>query len=315
MGVAVTGGAGVQPGMAGEAERVYPAPAKLNLFLHVVGRRADGFHLLQTVFRFLDVGDSLEIDVRADGEIRLANPLPGVPIDKDLCWRAARLLQTHTGCLLGADILLHKRLPMGGGLGGGSSDAATVLLVLNRLWQLNLPRELLQQLGLQLGADVPVFLFGRSAFAEGVGEILTAWSPQPAHYVVLVPPVHVSTPAIFAHPALTRNTPSVTISALSEGLRNTQLRGQPHAESRGDLRNDLEAVASAIYPEVAESLNWLGMQSECLGLARMTGSGACVFAAFPSRDMAQAVLARRPKHLQGFVAEGIDQHPLYAWAD
>ena len=295
----------------GQAGVTYPAPAKLNLFLHVVGRRADGFHLLQTVFRFLDVGDELEINVRDDGQIRLANPLPGVPVEKDLCWRAATLLQTHTGCRLGAEISLHKILPLGGGLGGGSSDAATVLLALNRLWQLNLPRETLQRLGLQLGADVPVFVFGRSAFAEGVGEVLTAWSPPPAHYVVLVPPVHVSTPAIFAHPALTRNTPSVTISALSEGLRNDVL---PEI-SRSVLRNDLESVASALYPEVAESISWLGQQDECRGLARMTGSGACVFAAFQSREVAQAVFARRLGHLQGFVAEGIDQHPLYAWAD
>jgi 4-diphosphocytidyl-2-C-methyl-D-erythritol kinase len=275
-----------------------PAPAKLNLFLHVVGRRPDGYHLLQTVFRFLDVGDRVFIQPRRDGRIALLAPLPGVPEDKDLCWRAAQLLRQHTGCAMGADIRLEKHLPLGGGLGGGSSDAATVLLVLNRLWELNLPREDLEALGLRLGADVPVFVFGQSAFAEGVGERLTPWTPPPASYVVLTPPVHVSTPAIFAHPALTRNTPSVTISALSEGLLN------------GDLHNDLEPVACELYPEVAEALAWLGRH----GNARMTGSGACVFAAFPERAEAERVFRMRPKDWTGFVADGMDRHPLYAWA-
>ncbi len=273
----------------------YPAPAKLNLFLHVVGRRADGYHLLQTVFRFLDFGDSLEITPRPDGEIRLPSPLPGVPLESDLCWRAARLLQTHTGCRLGADIRLTKRLPMGGGLGGGSSDAATVLLALNRLWRLDLPRAELQALGLALGADVPVFVFGRSAFAQGVGEVLEPWTPAPASYVVLTPPVHVSTPTIFAYPGLTRNTPAVTIAALSEGFGH----------------NDLQPVACALNPVVAEYLGWLQEWGE----ARMTGSGACVFAVFPDRVAAEKVFAQRPGHMSGFVADGIDQHPLYGFAD
>lgn len=273
----------------------YPAPAKLNLFLHVVGRRADGYHLLQTVFRFLDFGDSLEIAPRADGEIRLASPLPGVPRESDLCWRAARLLQARTGCRLGADIRLTKRLPLGGGLGGGSSDAATVLLALNRLWRLDLPRAELQTLGLGLGADVPVFVFGRSAFAQGVGEVLEPWTPAPASYVVLTPPVHVSTPAIFAHPGLTRDTPAVTIAALSEGFGH----------------NDLQPVACALNPVVAEYLGWLQERGE----ARMTGSGACVFAAFPDRATAEKVFAQRPGHMSGFVADGVDQHPLYGFAD
>lgn len=273
----------------------YPAPAKLNLFLHVVGRRPDGYHLLQTVFRFLDFGDSLEIVPRDDGDIRLLSPLPDVPLDSDLCWRAARLLKNHTGCRLGADIRLIKRLPLGGGLGGGSSDAATVLLALNRLWNLNLSRAELQSLGLRLGADVPVFVFGRSAFAEGVGEVLTPWTPAPASYVVLTPPAHVSTPAIFAHPGLTRNTPSVTIAALSDGYG----------------RNDLEPIASALNPEVAEVLGWLKTRGD----ARMTGSGACVFAAFPDRATADQVFARRPGHMSGFVADGVDRHPLYGFAD
>lgn len=277
----------------------YPAPAKLNLFLHVVGRRADGYHLLQTVFRFLDFGDSLEITLRQDGEIRLLTQLPGVPESRDLCWRAARALKTHAGCRLGADIALLKRLPMGGGLGGGSSDAATVLLALNRLWNVNLPRTELQALGLTLGADVPVFVFGRAAFAEGIGEVLTPWTPAPASYVVLTPPVHVSTPAIFAHPGLTRNTPSIRIAALFDGFG----------------RNDLEPLASALYPEVAESLAWLSCQSGCQGTARMTGSGACVFAGFASRAEAERVFALRPGHMNGFVADGLDQHPLFGFAD
>lgn len=274
---------------------LFPAPAKLNLFLHVVGRRPDGYHLLQTVFRFLDFGDSLEISSRPDGDIRLLSPLPGVQNESDLCWRAARLLQTSTGCTLGADIRLLKRLPLGGGLGGGSSDAATVLLALNRLWNLNLSRAELQSLGLRLGADVPVFVFGRSAFAEGVGEVLTPWTPAPASYVVLTPPAHVSTPAIFGHPGLTRNTPSVTISALSDGYGH----------------NDLEPIASALNPEVAEYLGWLKTRGD----ARMTGSGACVFSAFPDRAAAEKAFAERPGHMSGFVADGIDQHPLLGFAD
>ncbi len=273
----------------------FPAPAKLNLFLHVVGRRPGGYHLLQTVFRFLSVGDTLEITPRPDGEIRLLAPMPGIPRENDLCWRAAHLLRTHTGCSLGADIRLDKQLPLGGGLGGGSSDAATVLLALNRLWHVNLPRGELQALALQLGADVPVFIFGRSAFAEGVGEVLVPWAPGPANYVVLAPPVHVSTPAVFAHPGLTRNTPSVKISALSDGFGH----------------NDLEPVAGALHPEVAEYLGWLRRHGD----ARMTGSGACVFAAFPDRGTAEAVFARRPGHMDGFVADGVDQHPMYDWTD
>lgn len=273
----------------------FPAPAKLNLFLHVVGRRPDGYHLLQTVFRFLDVGDWLEIAPREDGRIRLLSPLPGVPQEQDLCWRAAHLLQQHSGCGLGADIRLDKRLPLGGGLGGGSSDAATVLLALNRLWRLHLPRTQLQQLGLGLGADVPIFLFGRSAFAQGVGELLSTWTPEPASYVVLVPGVHVSTPAVFAHAALTRDTPCVRIADLSQGFGH----------------NDLEPVVCALYPHVAEALAWLKTRGD----ARMTGSGACVFAAFPERAQAERVFAERPGHLQGFVADGVDQHPLYGWAD
>jgi 4-diphosphocytidyl-2-C-methyl-D-erythritol kinase len=268
----------------------YPAPAKLNLFLHVVGRRPDGYHLLQTLFRLLDYGDTLRIVPRRDGELRLHSFLAGVPQAQDLCWRAARLLQEHTGCRRGADIALDKRLPMGGGLGGGSSDAATVLLVLNRLWGLGLPNAELQALALRLGADVPVFVFGRNAFAQGVGERLQAVDLPPASYVVLAPPVQIPTAEIFSHPGLTRDTPVTTITALSAGYGG----------------NDLEPVATALYPVVGEYLSWL----RHFGEARMTGSGACVFSAFPDRGTAQGVFARRPAGMEGFVADGLDHHPL-----
>lgn len=269
----------------------WPAPAKLNLFLHVVGRRADGYHLLQTVFRFLDYGDTLYVAGRTDGAVRLRTPLPGVPVERDLTWRAARALQSHTGCRLGADIWLDKRLPLGGGLGGGSSDAASVLIALNRIWGLGLSRQALQDLGLGLGADVPVFIFGRSAFAEGVGERLQPVDLAPASYVVLTPPVTVATAAVFASPALTRDTPAVKIMPLPPGYGH----------------NDLEPVVVANHPVVGEYLAWLRR----FGDARMTGSGACVFAAYPSRAAAEEVFGKRPAGWTGFVADGVDRHPLF----
>ncbi len=269
----------------------WPAPAKLNLFLHVVGRRPDGYHLLQTAFRLIDRCDAIYLDRRTDGAIRLHTSLPGVPEAQDLTWRAADMLRRHTGCRLGADLWLDKRLPMGGGLGGGSSDAATVLLALNRLWGLGLSRAELQALGLRLGADVPVFVFGRNAFAEGVGERLQAVELPPASYVVLIPPVSVSTAEIFASPALTRNTPAIKIAALPPGYGH----------------NDLEPVVVARYPVVGEYLGWLRQHGD----GRLTGSGACVFAAFPDRASAEAVFAMRPKGWNGFVADGLDKHPLF----
>jgi len=201
----------------------YPAPAKLNLFLHVVGRRADGYHLLQSVFRFIDRADTVHLELRDDGRVVREGDLPGVSEDHDLTVRAARLLQAHAPDGSGVAIRLDKILPMGGGLGGGSSDAATVLLALNRLWQVNLPREALQQLALQLGADVPVFVFGQTAFAEGVGEILHPVSAPAAWYVVLMPPVQVPTAAIFAAPELTRNTPPLKIAPFSAGMGRNDL--------------------------------------------------------------------------------------------
>ncbi len=273
---------------------VYPAPAKLNLFLHVVGRRADGYHLLQTLFRLVDHGDSLRFSPRADGEIRLATPLAGVPPESDLTVRAARLLQAETGCRQGAEITVDKRLPLGGGLGGGSSDAATVLLALNHLWQLGLPCSRLQQLGLALGADVPVFVGARNAFAEGVGEALQPVDLPPAWYVVLEPPVAVPTAAIFGAPELKRDTAPIAAADWAPGVGG----------------NDLQAVAVARFPAVAEHLRWLAAHGD----ARMSGSGACVFAEFASAQAAQAVLDALPATMVGWVAAGLPRHPLWALA-
>ncbi|MFA6922370.1 MAG: 4-(cytidine 5'-diphospho)-2-C-methyl-D-erythritol kinase [Gallionella sp.] len=268
-----------------------PAPAKLNLFLHVTGRREDGYHLLQTLFRFIDLNDTLNFRLRADGEVHRTNIIDGVPENQDLCVRAAHLLQKETGCVLGVDIELEKRIPMGGGLGGGSSDAATTLIALNRLWSLGLKRERLMELGLQLGADVPVFVFGENAFAEGVGEKLQAYSLPDAWYVVLFPPVHVPTAKIFSHPELTRDSVSIIIRALST---------QP-------LRNDLQSVVCSLYPEVASSIAELSKY----GKAMMTGSGACVFAEFENQSEAEEVLQKLPQ--RGIVVKGLSRHPLQDW--
>src|ERR1043166_13372 len=272
------------------SETTYPAPAKLNLFLHVIGRRADGYHLLQTVFRFIDFGDSLSFRPRADGIITRVNDIAGVPAADDLCVRAAHALKRAGGVAAGADITLHKRLPLGGGLGGGSSDAATTLMVLNRLWRLDWGRERLGELALCLGADVPAFVFGESAFAEGIGEQLTPLPRPAAWYVVLTPQIAVSTAAIFADPELTRTTIPIKICAFS--------MDQGH--------NDLEPVASRRYPEIARHLSWLRQ----FGPAAMTGSGACVFAAFASEREARRVLAQLPAEMRGFAARGLDRHPL-----
>ena len=288
---------------------VFPAPAKLNLFLHVVGRRADGYHLLQSVFRLIDHSDQVHLQLRTDGRVVRDTDLPGVLEDDDLTVRAARLLQAQAPAGPGVSIRLVKNLPLGGGLGGGSSDAATVLLALNRLWQVNLPREALQELALQLGADVPMFVFGQTAFAEGVGEILHPISAPPAWYVVLTPPVQVPTAAIFAMPELTRDTPALKIARFSAGMGHTILHGLQPVESRSPLVgcNDLQSVVVNRYPEVARHLAWLGQ----FGEARMTGSGACVFASFGTEDAARDVLRQLPGTMKGFVAQGLDKHPLY----
>lgn len=270
----------------------FPAPAKLNLFLHVTGRRADGFHTLQTVFRFVDYCDEVGFRLREDDGIHRVTPVAGIAENQDLTMRAARLLQTASGCRLGVDISTDKRLPVGGGLGGGSSDAATTLIALNDLWKLRLSRTRLQQLALRLGADVPVFIFGRSAFAEDVGDRFQAIDLGPAWYLVLVPQVTVSTAEIFAAPELTRNTKAIKIAAFSVG--------QGH--------NDLQAVACKRFPEIARHLNWLGK----FGKAAMTGSGACVFSAFDSEAAARSVHEQLPTEMRGFVSRGLDRHPLYA---
>lgn len=279
----------------------FPAPAKLNLFLHIVGQRPDGYHLLQTVFRLLDFHDTVHLRPRTDNLIKRVRDVAGVTEEQDICLRAAQLLQAHTGCRLGVELAVEKRIPMGGGLGGGSSDAATVLLALNRLWNLHLGRSELQQLGLRLGADVPVFVFGKNAWAEGVGEQLQSIQLEPASYVVLTPAVHVSTAQVFASEQLTRDTIPTTIAAFSRGL----------------VVNVLEPVVCRQYPAVAACLKWLDQFSQ----ARMSGSGASVFAAFSSRAEAELTFSQLPDlqsdlgPVSGFVANGLEQHPLYSFAD
>jgi 4-diphosphocytidyl-2-C-methyl-D-erythritol kinase len=285
--------------MAGTAlsrwDEAWPAPAKLNLFLHVIGRRADGYHRLQTAFRFIDLADSLRFTPRDDAKVTLRRPLAGVPPERDLCLRAAALLKQATGHPGGVEIDLEKRIPMGGGLGGGSSDAATTLVVLNSLWRLGLQRAQLQRLALELGADVPVFVFGENAFAEGVGEELSPLELPAAWYLVLVPPVEVPTAAVFSAPELTRETKPIKMSAFFDGLKQRA------------LRNDLEPVVSNRYPEVARHLAWLKQHAE----ARMSGSGACVFAEFSTESAARAALGELPQTMRGLVARGLQRHPLH----
>ena len=274
----------------------YPAPAKLNLFLHVTGRRPDGYHTLQSVFTLIDRADRLRFRLREDGVIRLVNPAADWPPAEDLAVRAARALQAASGTSLGADIELEKAIPIGGGLGGGSSDAATVLMALDRLWRTEMPGGALCDLGATLGADVPFFLFGRTAWAEGVGERLRPVDIAPAWYVVLVPAVRVPTGAIFAAFELTR---------ASEPLKIEDFSAHPDDPR---FHNDLEAIVADRYPAVREHLDWLGRRAK----ARMTGSGGCVFAPFGRREEAQRVLSELPPSMQGFIARGIGHHPLRA---
>ncbi|PAU53182.1 4-(cytidine 5'-diphospho)-2-C-methyl-D-erythritol kinase [Pseudomonas sp. PIC25] len=268
-----------------------PAPAKLNLMLHILGRRADGYHELQTLFQFLDHGDELSFAVREDGEIRLHTDIPGVPHDSNLIVRAARQLQRESGCPLGADIWLEKRLPMGGGIGGGSSDAATTLLALDRLWQLGWNQDRLAALGLSLGADVPVFVRGHAAFAEGVGEKLVPVEPEEPWYLVAVPQVSVSTAEIFCDPELTRDTPAITVRTVLE---------------RGG-RNDCQPVVEKRYPDVRNALILLNKFVS----ARLTGTGGCVFGAFPNKAEADKVAAQLPVSLPAFVAKGSNVSMLH----
>ena len=287
-----------------------PAPAKLNLFLHVVGRRADGFHLLQTVFRFIDLSDTLFFDVRRDGQLSCDNSLD-VPPESDLVLRAARLLQQHTGTRQGAHIVCRKRIPAGGGLGGGSSNAATTLIALNRLWQTGLDRAALTQLGAQLGADVPVFLFGQPAFAEGIGERLAAVGVPDCAYLLVQPDAFVSTPEVFSAPDLTRDTKSITMAVFADWQKSCgRLFG----------RNDLEPVVMARYPAVRRAYEWLAQQGVA---ARMTGSGACMFAEYPSMRQAGsnqeqiagkiAIGLQENAIRQTWSCAGLQDHPLRYW--
>ena len=263
---------------------VLPSPAKLNLMLHILGRREDGYHQLETVFQFLDYGDEMTFAVRDDGKICLHTPFEGVSHDQNLIVKAAKKLQYQSGCSLGIDIRIKKVLPMGGGIGGGSSNAATTLLGLNHLWQLNWDENRLAALGLTLGADVPVFVRGRAAFAEGVGDILSPEYPEEPWYVVLKPQVSVSTAEIFSHPLLTRNTLPIKVRPVP----------------KGNSRNDCEAVVTELYPDVRKALNLLGKYTE----AKLTGTGSCIFGAFPNEASADKVLHLLTEPLTGFVAKG-----------
>ena len=268
----------------------WPAPAKLNLFLHITGRRADGYHLLQTVFQFLDRGDSLEFELREDGRIQRSEGPEGIPEASDIVIKAARLLQERSGTRLGAAIKLRKSLPVEAGLGGGSSDAATTLVALDQLWQTRLGEGRLAALGLELGADVPVFIGGQAAWGEGVGEILTPVELPEPWYLVLHPACSVSTREVFQAPELTRNSAAITIARFRSG----------------ETRNDFEPVVRSRYPQVSEALDWLGAHAP----ARLTGSGACVFAAFADETAARRVHAMLPAGWQGFVARGCNRSPL-----
>jgi len=310
--------------------RGVPAPAKVNLFLHVLGRRDDGYHQLQTVFRFVDLCDELDFECRTDGQVRRVTPLEGVESDVCLTVRAARALQQASGTSLGADIHLRKRIPQGGGLGGGSSDAATVLLALNRLWRTGLDRAALLRLALPLGADVPVFVFGQSAFAEGVGERLQPLPLPPAWYVLIQPAAEVSTAAVFGHPDLTRDTKAVKITDFPAG----NILHMPAAPDSGGQvwrfgRNDLEPVVRKHYPQVEAS--WqvatraLQRHPEIPATLRMSGSGACLFIECASAQQAASIQAEIAATIRssGVAASairsvacfaGLSSHPLQQWA-
>ncbi|MCW8808587.1 MAG: 4-(cytidine 5'-diphospho)-2-C-methyl-D-erythritol kinase [Rhodanobacter sp.] len=280
------------PALARGDWTVWPAPAKLNLFLRIVGRRPDGYHELQTVFRLLDWGDEIRLRLRDDGEVRRTHEVPGVPEQDDLSVRAARLLRQHADPAAGVDIAVEKRIPMGGGLGGGSSDAATVLVALNRLWELELHEDVLAELARQLGADVPVFVRGRSAWAEGIGDKLSPLSLPRRHYVVVDPHESVPTAALFQAAELTRNAPRATISSFASGETT---------------ENVFAPVVRARHPRVAAALDWLGR----FGQARLSGSGGCVFLEVRSFDRAAAIAAQCPATFTAQVAAGVDVSPLH----
>lgn len=268
------------------------APAKLNLFLHIVGRRTDGYHELQTVFQFIDRYDELTFHVQNNPEISVHDPVTNIPQEKHLVYRAAKLLQATTHCSLGADIFVTKNIPEGAGLGGGSSDAATTLVALNQIWSTQLSREELAGLGLQLGADVPVFVHGHSAWAEGIGEKLTFIEPPELWYLVIQPPCRVDTKKIYSDPELTRDSQKITI----------------HDFQHGQVRNDFEVIVRKRFPEVDRALQWLRQYAD----AKITGSGCCIFAKFSDNADAERLLQIMPQTFKGFVAKGLNRSPLYA---
>ena len=277
---------------------ILPSPAKLNLFLHITGRRSDGYHELQTAFQLLDFGDTVEIHARSDNKIVLLESLEGVPDEDNIVIRAAKLLQqrqTDKNAVLGADIKINKRIPMGGGLGGGSSNAASTLLGLNYLWQMGLSNEQLAEIGLSLGADVPVFIYGQNSFGEGIGERLQPLVLPKYWFTVIKPPISVPTAEIFSHSQLTRDTVTIKMAAVFKHLQT--------ADIANALRNDCEATVRREYPEISEALDWLNE----LGTARLTGTGACIFARFASLAEAEAALAAMPASYTGFIAQGTDR--------
>jgi 4-diphosphocytidyl-2-C-methyl-D-erythritol kinase len=280
--------------MSSSGSPAWPAPAKLNLFLHIVGRRPDGYHELQSCFQFVDLCDEITFEVRADGRIRRTAAIADVPEEADLCVRAARALQTAAGSALGADISVLKRIPLGGGLGGGSSDAATCLVALNHLWNLHWATDDLAALGLKLGADVPVFVRGRVAWAEGIGERLTPLypplAPAETNYLILKPNIGVSTAEVFQDPELTRNSPPITI----------------HGFLASGGRNDCLSVVRRRYAEVARALDWLSQY----GPARLTGTGACVFLAVETIERGREIVRKLPPALDAFLARGLNDSPL-----
>lgn len=269
----------------------WPAPAKLNLFLHITGQRDDGYHLLQTAFQFLDWSDQLDFESNTTGQLTLRSPQLDIKPENNLVLRAARLLKEFTGGELGADIVLDKRLPMGGGLGGGSSDAATTLVALNQIWGCELSLQTLAEIGLKLGADVPVFVMGHAAWAEGVGEKLTAFTPPTPWYLVVDPGVHVSTAEIFSDPELTRDSKIITISSFLSG----------------EVSNVCQVVVEKRYPAVAAAAKWLSQ----FGKAQLTGTGGCIFVSFKTETEANRVKQQLPELWQGFVARGLNISPLH----
>lgn len=281
--------------MKSDKEYVFSAPAKINLFLHIIGKRADGYHLLESVFTFIDFADTLRLTVTDDGVVKRAHDVFGIPEDNDLAIRAARLLQRETGVPQGVTIALEKRIPLGSGLGGGSSDAATTLMALNRLWKTRLSPQDLQVLSLRLGADVPFFVGGRTAFVEGIGEKLTPMTLSPSWIALALPPVSIATAEIFQSPRLTRNTSSVKIAAFPKGYG----------------RNDLQEVVVERYPEVRQALASL---EQLTGNARMSGSGAAVFSLTDDEESAQRAVRGLPDGISGVVTRTMTHHPLLEWS-